>query len=254
MKIFVCDYDFEAALSCICDAWEYAHAHKEEPISLAMLPVIQESLFDEYIKVEASKERSDKLIQAIKSKLSLDIYETVYMAFLYEKDVLNDIYLYLRLAFKYGKYINNMLQQDVVSRIVHIRNYVSKEIHRFIEFVRFDEFKNSLYISHIEPNNDILYSLSFHFADRMPSLNFIIIDDKRMKALVHKADELCYIQKLHPDELSYLSKSEYMEDEYKSLWKSFFKSIAIKERENLKLQRQLCPLYKRKHMSEFRGT
>ena len=161
MKIFVCDYNFEAALSCICDAWEYAHTHKDEPISLAILPVIQESLFDEHIKVEISKERSDKLIQAIKSKLSLDIYETIYMAFLYEKDVLNDIYLYLRLAFKYGRYINNMLQQDVVSRIVHIRNNVSKEIRSFIEFVRFDEFKHNLYISHIEPKHDILYSLSF---------------------------------------------------------------------------------------------
>ena len=74
-----------------------------------------------------------------------------------------------------------------------------------------------------------------------------------MKALVHKADELCYIQQLHPHELAHLSKSEYMEDEYKSLWKGFFKSIAIKERENLKLQRQLCPLHKRKHISEFKA-
>jgi hypothetical protein len=48
-----------------------------------------------------------------------------------------------------------------------------------------------------------------------------------------------------------MSKVNDIKEPYKKLWKSFFNSIAIKERENLKLQRQHCPLRRRKYMTEF---
>ena len=52
------------------------------------------------------------------------------------------------------------------------------------------------------------------------------------------------------DMMNQLSNSEL---EFEQLWKGFCKSISIKERENLKLQRQNLPLRFQKDMVEFQS-
>ena len=49
-----------------------------------------------------------------------------------------------------------------------------------------------------------------------------------------------------------LRKTEEYEDEYTDLWKTFFRAIAIDERKNYVCQRNLFPLWKRKHAVEFK--
>ena len=44
---------------------------------------------------------------------------------------------------------------------------------------------------------------------------------------------------------------ENMEDEYTDMWKTFFEAIAIKQRRNTECQRNLMPLWMRKHVTEF---
>lgn len=57
---------------------------------------------------------------------------------------------------------------------------------------------------------------------------------------------------LEPDECILLDRLEHSgEREYADLWKAFFESIAIPERENADLQRTNLPLHYRKHMTEF---
>ena len=41
------------------------------------------------------------------------------------------------------------------------------------------------------------------------------------------------------------------DDPFIDLWKDFFNTIGIKERENHQCQRNLMPLWYRKHMTEF---
>lgn len=56
------------------------------------------------------------------------------------------------------------------------------------------------------------------------------------------------------DEFESLRKTEQYEDEYTEMWKTFFQAVAIKERENYVCQRNLFPIWKRKHAVEFRQT
>jgi probable DNA metabolism protein len=42
------------------------------------------------------------------------------------------------------------------------------------------------------------------------------------------------------------------EQQFQKLWQTFFDSVTIKERKNLKLQRQMVPLKYRKDMTEFK--
>lgn len=63
-----------------------------------------------------------------------------------------------------------------------------------------------------------------------------------------------YLRYLTDDEFESLHKTEQYEDEYTEMWKTFFQAVAIKERENYVCQRNLFPIWKRKHAVEFRHT
>ena len=251
MKIFTYDDNFEALASCIYTAWEYSLAHKDEQISLQKHSDTQQSIFSEFIYVETDSDKATKVINSIKTKLSMQSYHTVYMAFLYCEDTGDDIYKFLKLAFKYGKSINYMLGEQTVMKLMKLQRAVSNEMNSYIEIVRFNEVADNVFISHIEPKHNILLGLSNHFQNRMPSINWMIIDSARNLALVHQKERDCYLHKLNSEELKKMSKVNDIKEPYKKLWKSFFNSIAIKERENLKLQRQHCPLRRRKYMTEF---
>ena len=61
-----------------------------------------------------------------------------------------------------------------------------------------------------------------------------------------------YLRYLTDDEFSVLQKTESYEDEYTDMWKTFFHAISIEQRKNYVCQRNLFPIWKRKHAVEFR--
>ena len=64
-------------------------------------------------------------------------------------------------------------------------------------------------------------------------------------------DEDYYVTPLSIKELQKLQTIEKQRDIYTDLWKEFFETIAIKERENPRCQRTHMPLHYRKHVTEF---
>ena len=86
----------------------------------------------------------------------------------------------------------------------------------------------------------------------MPSEYWMIIDDNRKTACVHPKDGENYLRYLTDEEFQTLRKTEDYEDEYTDMWKTFFHAIAIDERKNYVCQRNLFPLWKRKHAVEFK--
>ena len=103
-----------------------------------------------------------------------------------------------------------------------------------------------------EPKSDVIMLVGRHFADRMPSEHWMIIDDKRKIACIHPKDGTNYLRYLTDEEFDTLRKTEEYTDTYTDLWKTFFHAVGIKERENYICQRNLFPKWKRKHAVEFR--
>ena len=96
--------------------------------------------------------------------------------------------------------------------------------------------------------------LAPHFVDRLPSEDWMIIDDNRRRAVVHPADQPYYLTSLSEEEMSeFLARESAAKDtdSMTALWKTFFQTIGIKERKNPVCQRNLIPLWYRKHMSEM---
>ena len=194
----------------------------------------------------------EKAIKSIKKKISNEAYACVYYACLsYEQDALDAAYRFLISGFKAGSDIAYMRTDPAVMRIKDIRRRVVHEARYFTEFARFNSIQGKIYVCHLEPKSDVIYDVALHFADRMPSENWMIIDDNRKKAVVHPVDNNMYIRYFTDDDMLLLQKTENVEDEYTDMWKAFFEAIAIKQRHNTECQRNLMPLWMRKHVTEF---
>lgn len=84
------------------------------------------------------------------------------------------------------------------------------------------------------------------------SEQWMIIDDNRKTACVHPKDGENYLRYMTDEEFQTLRKTEEYKDEYTDMWKTFFHAIVIDERKNYVCQRNLFPLWKRKHAVEFK--
>ena len=250
MTVFTCADNFESMMTCIYDAWSARLGHSN--IQLKIEPVLQTELFCDYVHVDADSEKVAKIVQAIRAKISFSAYQMVFSAAMsFREDKLDCIYRFLVLAFHYGNGVLNMLQEPAVTAIFELNRKVNNEAHFFREFARFSAIGDNSLVCHIEPKCNILTFLAPNFADRMPSENWIIIDDTRHLAIVQPADEDFYLTSLSDEEFDTFLQSKQQGDEFIDLWKGFFKSISIKERESYRRQRTMMPLWYRKNVTEF---
>lgn len=100
----------------------------------------------------------------------------------------------------------------------------------------------------IRPKSNVLAMVAPHFADRLPSENFLILDVGHSIAAVHPADRPWFLTPLTKEQADMLLAQNA--DQYPDLWKTFYHMIAIKERKNPKLQRNMLPLRYREFMTE----
>ena len=252
MYIFTCEDRFEDMLCCIYQAWKKALKVGHGCVRLERCGDEQPSLFDEYIHTEYREEEYIKVVRSIRSKISDEAYAYVYYACLSaEQDALDAVYRFLISGFREGADVVFMRTDPAVMRIKEIRRNVVHEARYFREFARFNSMNGKVYVCHIEPRSDVIYEVALHFADRMPSENWLIIDDNRNKAVVHPVDDEMYVRFLTREEMELLADTESVKDEYTDMWKAFFDAIVIKQRYNTDCQRNLMPIWMRKHVTEF---
>ena len=185
MKIFTCKDRLEDIMTCIYDAWSEALQIGHDQIQLKKEPVFQQTIFDEYIHIEQDLSKAEKVIRSIRRDISDEAYLNIYLATLsVEEDALQAIYNFLRVGFKTGESVLQQYTNPYVMRILELRRKVSNESHHFREFARFERLNSSnVYVSHLEPKSDVIMMVGRHFADRMPSEYWMIIDDNRKTSL-----------------------------------------------------------------------
>lgn len=250
MVVYSCKHELEAMLTCIYVAWASGRGHKN--IRLEIEPIGQYSLFDEYIHVDADPIKAGSVMDAVANKISPRVYsEIAYSAMAYEEDILDTMYRVMILGFAYGPSVLEMVHFKDVMRHREIRTRLGREANHFIEFIRFHEMQSSFYVAHIEPKSRLVTALASHFEDRLPSDNWMIVDDIHREAIVHPADKHFYLWSLSDEEFDKLMVTEKANDAYTDMWKTFFEAIAIKERENVRCQDNLFPKWMRKHAVEF---
>ena len=254
MTVFTCEDNFDAMMTCVYEAWASRLGHSN--IKLKTEPIGNLELFCDYRHVDADPEKTGSVVRSIKSKISYQAYIMIYEAAMSDaEDKLDTIYRFMVAGFHYGAHVVDFLQEPVVMRMFELKRKVGNEAHSHIEFIRFANISSGfpILVSHISPKANVLTLVAPHFSDRLPSENWMILDDNRQLAVVHPADRPFYQTRLSPDEIERLSLTESTSDPYEELWKGFFTAIAIKERSNPDCQRTHLPLHYRDHMPEFKN-
>jgi probable DNA metabolism protein len=245
MICFVFDGTFEGLLTSIYEA--YYNSDKPEEI----IPnwQFEPTLLTEQVLIKTDEEKSNKVYNAIKNKISKEALRKVYYTFLSELDGACTLaYKYVRLGFKFGSEVDLYLHIDTVLNIHNITKKVSYECHRMLGFVRFKSVQ-SMYYSPIEPDHNILGLIASHFASRLPNENWIIHDIKRNLAVFYNKQEWILTSFSKEASKDFFINKEG--DLYESLWKEFFRTIAIDDRVNSRLQKRMMPVRYWKNLTEF---
>ncbi len=240
--ILIYDGSFEGFLSLIYEVY-----YQKIKVTKILKKEPNEIIFDEIKEIETSIINSSKVYDAIKIKFPKDIICKILNIFMCDTKEF-EIYLleYIIIGFKNPSQLFN-INNSCVFYINSLEKELFRVVHKMYAFVRFEELEDGILYGKIECKFNVLYFMGKHFIKRFNNQNFIIHDTKRELAFVKIENQTSI------EEIAYFDTPTYSSSEakFQKLWKSFFNSVSIKERTNLKLQQKLVPLIYRTYMSEF---
>lgn len=233
-KTYLYDGTFEGLLTIVFDCY----IAKELPLQIFPNQTYQNNLLDDIEIITTDFVKADRIFYGIVKNISYDTLYQNYYAFLSEDPQKEKaIISYLVNGFYIGPRINTMLSIDFVFTVHRLRKRMLAESHRLKGLLRFQEVGNNLYYASIHPDNNVIENLGHHFIRRLPKQNFLIHDQKRELCFIYHAGKYQIIPSIDLMIPSITQEEQY----YQSLWKVFFKTIAIPERKNTRLQMQFMP-------------
>ena len=250
MIIYLCEDRAEHILSAVYDAWADPHPNREIEIRVGGLS--QFSFTDSFIEAENSYEKAMKVLDSVRRKLgAMAEQEVLGILSANADDKADTLFRFLQYAFRAknkGRDVSFDMTEPAVMRAFELNRKSRNEVHLMLGFTRFEKLSNGVYFSKIGPVNDVLPLIADHFAERFNTQPFIIYDEKRLRSVVYQPGMNWYFVEGRVD----LPEAGLtLSDDYERLWKTFFNTIAIKERMNPLCQRTHCPLHFRTYMTEF---
>lgn len=252
MIAFCYDKTFDGLLTVVFDAYfrktfpDALFAHGE-PLPL---------FCDEAAAVTTDAEKSARVWKALEKKLSgtaLSLITMSWLSGLPGVDILLFRYICKNMDAPASVELN-FADPDVLE-LSKIWKKVTGECHRAIQFARFQKAADGTYFAPFEPVYNILSYTVTHFRDRFSDQKWLIYDIKRQYGYyydLHSVREVTFESKEPHLLTGKLHESIMADDEklFQSLWKQYFKSIAIAERANPKLHRQNMPVRYWKYLTE----
>ena len=245
MKEFVYDNSFEGLFTAIF----YAYTEKDSIITKNKdyLP----SLLNEVLEVKTEIDKFERVYNSILTKLDNSVLIKIYHLYLSDIKETDTLVLnYLKLCYSYGDSINLAKNNDIIILVDKYSRRVTYEAHRFTGFVRFKEITPLNFYASIEPDHNILPLLINHFTKRFSDQNFIIHDLKRNTAIIYNKKNVTITEFNKEDANIFLNSNS--DGYFENLWKTFYSSVNIKERENPKLRRQYMPKRYWNHLTELK--
>lgn len=261
MTIFLCGPDPEDIFTAVYDAWASRLGHDRVALEVEA-ENRQSRLFASYRRVERDEEKAEKVARSVWRKISPEAYHGIYQAALsFEADRADAIYRFLVRGFQVGAGVIDRLQEPAVCRVFELSRRVGRESHLFLEFARFAQWENGVLFGRLAPKCNVLPVIAPHFDGRLSGESWILYDETRCRAAVHPAGGSWFLMDAADsgwEELFARQEEERREPSmvptdgqaWEDLWRGFVKSIAIEPRVNPGLQRNLMPLWYRKHMTE----
>ncbi len=211
----------------------------------------QDVLFDTSETVISNVNNAKRVWNGIKKLLKSNGCSTLYYAFLSEIDgIENTLFNVIKYAFDSQQNIISDYSNPDVLALSKTAKKVGREKHRMEAFVRFQQTKDDIYFSNIEPDFNVLPLINKHFTSRYADQKWIIYDLKRKYGLFYN---LIKTEVITLDFNINSIKEELFtseENQYETLWKDYFKSTNIEERVNKTLHVKHVPKRYWKYLSE----
>lgn len=242
MTVFYYDKTFEGLLTAVFDAY----SRKTFPDRLLAEGEIEPMFTSERYTVitqEKSATRVWVALQKKASKITCNMITYVWLSELEGSDEL--IMRYIRKIFDNKDSIEMNFGDPDVLQLHQIAKKVSHEKHYLVQFVRFQKAADDIFFAPVSPQYNALPLAINHFADRFSDQKWIIYDLKRKYGFYYDLHTVTEMTLDNNDNFldGKLDEKLMAEDEklFQELWKGYFKALTIKERINLKLQRQHMP-------------
>lgn len=242
MIIYTYDGSFDGLLTCIYESY-----YRRQVPNKIVFDSKQENFLVHKVNIKTDNEKSSKVYNSIRSKISNSALKNVFYAFLSEvEEVEILIYRYLRLGWKIGRTVDQKLSDDRVLAIHNLRKKVSSESHALLGLARFQALKGDIYYCKLEPKYNIVGLLAKHFSKRLGDQYWVIHDVKRGLGVFYNKYKWIIKDISMRDDFQFDEKEQI----YQELWKQYFKNIAIKNRVNSKLQKKNMPMRYWKYLVE----
>lgn len=251
MIVYRCEDTLESIFTAIYRAYEEKRDHADTMICLDR----EYYLFAEDIEVTAEPEKAEKVIRTLRKRFGRNDYQAIcYALSAPSLDKAQAVYQVIVKGLKESPVKGHLLDQLAdpnCYRVFTLLRAALREDQHLKGFLRFQEMEGGVLWAEVGPKNNLMTFLMPHFADRFPLENFLICDCRRGIWGIHPAGGEWYL--MNGQEIGKMAELPISEEEEQihALFRQFCQSIAIKERENLKLQRNLLPLRFREYMSEF---
>lgn len=248
---FKYDNTFEGLLTAVFDAFYRKQLPQKLVDDSHLIP-----LFTEVYEVVTDNEKAERVLNGLRKKISKSALQMLSVCFLSESDAVSThIFQYICKCFGSERSIELNFADPDVLELSKVYKKVQREEEKMRQFVRFQKTADGIYFACLEPRYNVLPLTVAFFQDRFADQPWIIYDIKREYGLYYNLEKTEVVRfdtlQLSPD-TGQLS-TEQMDDQERSfqdLWRQYFKSAAIKERINPRLQRQHMPKRFWKYLTE----
>jgi probable DNA metabolism protein len=201
------------------------------------------------LDVETDFAQAADFCKLFKKAVSVEGYTILVYAFhggFQEKE--RALWEFIRIGLERGKVVCSMLADERVSRVVLAARSVSREVHRYKGFIRFRETAEGFLYAAIEPEADVIPFLVSHFVRRIGDRPWMIHDLRHSVAALYDLNRWRLVRDIRLEKPPVFSDKEHRAA---GLWRQYFRSLAIEERYNAKLQQKHVPTRFRKYLPEF---
>jgi len=242
---YIYDGSFEGLMCCVFESY----AKGEIPGEILPAGTPQGVLFS-VKQIPTDLQKAQRVLDSIPKKIcpsALNLVRHSFLTCLPQKELY--ILLFLRMGYKYGPSVMNMLTDDIVHTLCKAVKHLKNESHLLKGFVRFSVFHKAL-IAEIEPKNYVLPLLSNHFTQRYPEEHFLIYDKTHGMALVYRP----YTSRIVALEDLLLPEPDEEEQTYREMWTLFYETIEVEGRHNPQCRMSHMPKRYWKYLTEFANT
>ncbi len=239
--VYRCDGSFRAILCCIYEIY----THREFPVKI-LTPEDPATLYPEKW-IETQEAHARRVWKSLPQKLGRRGTQMVrdgYLTCVPEKELL--LCRFIARGYEYGTGIADLLADDTVNALQKALKHLYNEAHLYRGFVRFS-IHDRVMTSSITPKNRVLPLLKHHFCSRYPEELFLLYDKTHREALIHQPGraEILPMEEFTPD------APDEEERAYRRMWKKFYDTVAIRERENPRCRMTHMPKRYWGDMTEF---